>query len=209
MKLAVIGASGKSGLKFVQLALEDSFEIKAGINRLNKIKSTSPNLEIVKCNALNFDEIENLISGCQAVVSLIGHGRKSPANLQTLAITNVIKAMKKQGISRLISLTGNGVRMTGDKITLIDLFLNFSIKLIDPNRIKDGISHADLIRHSELDWTILRVLKLHDLYESDFSLTDNGPAKVLVSRKEVARAIIIMLKNDSYFKRLPLISKIQ
>ncbi len=208
MKIAVVGASGKSGIKFIDLALKNGYQIKAGINRSNKL-TNKDNLEVVKCNALNYSEIEELISGCQVVVSLIGHGRKSPSNLQTQAISNIIKAMKKQNIRRLISLTGTGVRKTGDKITLIDRLLNFSIKLIDPKRIDDGLKHAEVIEKSDLDWTIIRVLKLHDLYESKFSLVELGPAKVLVSRKEVAEAIILLIKNNSFINKFPIIGKIK
>ena len=209
MKIAVIGASGKSGLKFIDLALLKGYQVKAGVNRTNKLTLEKENLEVIKCNALNYAEVENLISGCQAVISLIGHGRKSPSNLQTEAISNVIKVMENNNIRRLISLTGTGVRKEADKITLLDRLLNFSIGLIDPKRISDGIKHSQVIASSNLDWTVLRVLKLHDLYESKFTLTEFGPAKTLVSREEVARAIILLIEDNSFVKKFPIISKIK
>ena len=207
MKIAVIGSSGKSGLKFIDNAINQSFQIRAGINRDNKLKENA-NLEIVKCNALDLDQVINLLTGCQAVVSLIGHKRNSPADLQSKSIENVIEAMKKNGIKRLVSLTGTGVRVKGDKITIIDRILNFTIKLIDPKRIKDGIKHAEIINKSDLDWTIIRVLKLHDLYTGKFKLSQNGPTKILASRIEVAQAILQTLNDESYLKKLPILSKI-
>lgn len=206
MKVAVVSANSRSGQFFIKQALINNIEIKAGINRKNNLLNDKL-ITVIKCNALVKSDVINLISGCDAVVSVIGHGRSSPANLQSDAVTNVIEAMNQLGIKRLISLTGTGVRQKGDKITIIDRILNLSISLIDPKRIKDGLRHAEIIQNSNLDWSIVRVLKLDNFMTKKYKLTKNGPTKVLTSRNEVGLAIIELLKNNSFIKEMPIISK--
>lgn len=205
MKVAVVAASGRSGVAFVDRALEAGMVVRAGIRSSNPFNSHK-NLQVVKCDAGNKSDLENLMKGCDAVVSLIGHVKGSPANIQTDATKNIVAAMKKLNIKRLISLTGTGVRQRGDKITLLDRFLNFGVSVADPARVKDGIEHFKVIENSSLDWTVLRVLKLQNTKPKKYRLTLNGPAKTIVSREEIADAIIDVLRNKKFHKKAPIIS---
>ena len=96
MKIAVIGASGRSGREFVNKALIAGYHVRAGVfsTRIPDAK----NLEIVSCNATDVNQMQQLISGCDAVVSFIGHVKGSPKSVQTNAIKNAIEAMKKENI---------------------------------------------------------------------------------------------------------------
>ncbi len=207
MKIAVIAANGRSGRAFLKEALDRGHSINAGVHNINHANlKMHHNLSIVPCDATRIEDIKNLIKGQDAVVSLIGHVKGSPADVQTKSIQNIIQAMDELGIKRLISLTGTGVRFPGDKITLIDRFLNLSISTIDPKRIKDGKDHVNVIKASDTDWTLIRVLKLQDTKPSKYKLTENGPTRVYVGRSTVARAIIEVLEQSSFIKKAPIIS---
>lgn len=205
MKIAVIGANGKTGQLFVDEAVQRGHVIRAGVYRGNTF-TKSDYIETVQCDAMNLGDVENLIKGCDVVVSLIGHIPRSPAFVQTTAISNVLSAMKKQGIRRIVSLTGTGVRIKGDKPSFVDRIMTLAITAIDPQRIRDGIAHADVLRESDTDWTIIRVLKLTNLPMHRYTLTPGGPARVLVSRASVADAILRVLLDDSHRKQAPVIS---
>ena len=114
--------------------------------------------------------------------------------------------MAKNNIKRLVSLTGTGVRFPNDKITLIDRFLNSTIRLIDPKRINDGTEHVKVIKNSDSDWTVLRVLKLQNTSLGEFKLTLNGPAKLIVARAEVAQAVLDILEHKLFMHQAPIIS---
>lgn len=206
MKIAVIAANGRTGKEFLETALNHGHKIRAGVFGGHSLK-LDKELELVECNATKLADIEKLIKGCDAVASFIGHGKKSPPTVQTDAIKNVIKASKKMGLKRIISLTGTGVRFPEDKITYIDKILNFSIYKIDPQRVNDGIAHAEVLKASNLDWTIIRVLKLTDANPGSFTLKSNGPTKILTPRKEVALACLQVLEEKSFIKEAPIISR--
>ena len=206
MKLAVVAANGRSGSVFVNEALRRGHSVKAGVYGQHSF-SASENLEIVECDAQSKEQLRSLISGSDAVVSMIGHGKNSPAHVQTDAIKNIVEISKQLGVKRVISLTGTGVRFPGDKITLMDRLLNLSISIIDPKRVNDGIEHAKFLQTSQLDWTIIRVLKLTNGPAKSFSLTANGPTKVFTPRTEVALACLQVLEQGSYAGQAPIISK--
>ncbi len=206
MKIAVIAASGRSGRAFVTAALDAGHSVVAGVHSHNPFVN-HPQLTVLSCDATKSSDIAQLLSGCDAVVSLIGHGQRSSPSVQTDAIRVICEMMKTQKIHRLISLTGTRVRLESDHVTLIDKILNFSIAHIDPLRIADGIAHAEVIKDSGLDWSILRVLKLQNTRLKPFRLTTHGPTKVITSRAEVAQAILQLLNNNSYIHAMPIISK--
>ena len=205
MKVAVIAANGRSGQAFVEAALTAGHTIRAGVRGKNYLKS-HPDLTIVECDATNESQLKNLISGQEAVASFIGHVKGSEPNVQTIAIQHVVNIMNELGIKRLVSLTGSGVRFAGDKISLVDRILNLSISIIDPARVKDGKNHVEVLKVSDLDWTVIRVLKLQNVPPKPFTLREHGPTKWYVGRQEVAQAFLQVLEKHSFIKQAPIIS---
>lgn len=206
MKFAVIAANGRTGRAFVQVALSAGHQVRAGVHNGNSLDE-SLGLTLVDCDATIESDVSKLIQGQDAVVSFIGHVRGSTANVQTDAIKVIVSAMDKAGLKRLVSLTGTGVRVPGDKITLTDRILNFSIGVIDPKRVADGRNHATVLMDSGLDWTIVRVLKLTNGKSRPFTLCANGPTKEFVSRTEVALAVLEVLEQNSFVHQTPIIGK--
>ncbi len=207
MKIAVIGADGRSGRAFLEIALEAGHEIRAGV-RMSDKPSEYENLTYVQCDATKPAQVRELITGCSVVVSLIGHVKGSPSDVQTKAMKVIVSEMKNMKKKRIISLTGTGVRFEGDKITLLDRILNLAISLIDPARVSDGKQHVEVLKHSELDWTVIRVLKLANTDMRPFVLREKGPTKLFVSRKDVARAVLQVLETDRYHNSAPMIGSV-
>jgi nucleoside-diphosphate-sugar epimerase len=205
MIIAILAANGRTGKVFTELALKRGHTVRAGVHQSNPFK-TQTGLTVIPTDATSLSEIKNLLQGCDAVASFIGHGKDSPPSVQTEATQAVVSAMTDLGIPRVISLTGTGVRLPGDKPSFIDKILNVAIARIDPNRINDGIMHAELLQDSPLDYTILRVLKLTNGRPQNYSLTAGGPARLFTSRQTVARAALDILEQDIYRKQAPVIS---
>jgi putative NADH-flavin reductase len=207
MKIAVIAANGRTGQAFVQAALKAGHQVRAGVHNSSNIKPV-PGLSLIECDATQEDQVTRLIQGQDAVVSFIGHVRGSAPDVQTNAIKVIVATMNKLHQKRLVSLTGSGVRMSNDKITLTDHLLNMGIGMIDPKRVADGKTHAQVLKNSDLDWTIIRVLKLTDGNSGQFTLRPNGPTKSFVSRAEVAQAVLQVLEQYTFIRLAPIIGNI-
>lgn len=205
MKIAVVAANGRSGTYFVNAALQAGHSIKAGVMGKHSF-AEHPNLTIAQCNALELGDIMQLLIGCDAVVCLIGHTKKTDPHVQTIAMQNILQTMQDIDMHRVVSLTGTGVRLTGDIVPAIDKLLNFAVGIVDPKRIADGKQHALLLMQSQTDWTLLRVLKLQNTAPSPFILTPNGPTKTYVSRGDVAAAILQVLEQKSFIRQAPILS---
>lgn len=206
MKIAVVGANGRSGKAFVDAALKAGHTVRAGVYSYNNFVATHT-LEVMQCDATSELDVTHLIQGQDVVVSFIGHVKGSSATVQTDAMKVLVRVLEQAGPKRIVSLTGTGVRFPGDRISFIDYVLNFAVRFIDPARVSDGITHAEVLKNSKLDWTIIRVLKLEDINPSAFTLTEHGPTKWYVSRTVVAKAVLEVLEQDSFIQKAPIISK--
>ncbi len=204
--VAVIAADGRSGRAFVAAALNAGMIVRAGYHGNPRLLPSDECLTAVHCDATSEVDVRALLDGADVVVSLIGHVKNSPATVQTDSIKTVAKVMKDYGLRRIISLTGTGVRLPGDTPSFIDRILNVCIRLIDPRRISDGIEHAKFLMSSDLNWTIVRVLKLTNGPSSGtvkFSL--HGPAEVLTPRARAAHGIVDIINDDLYNQQAPIV----
>lgn len=206
MRIAVIAANGRAGQAFVHAALDAGHDVRAGIRGDDPFEAHE-HLTSVQCDATKPDDVAVLLRSSDAVVSLIGHIRGSSANVQTAATKTVLDEMKRRGLKRIISLTGTGVRIDGDKPGIIDKLANLFIARVDPNRVNDGIGHVKVLQTSETDFTVVRVLKLTNGRSTEFDLTEHGPAAHFTSRREVAQAIIECLEDNRFLRKYPVISQ--
>ncbi len=203
--VAVLGADGRSGQECVKALLGAGDMVRAGVHS-GSLESRA-GLVQQNCNVMSKSDVQSLLQGASVVVSLIGHGKDSPVNLQVTAIRNCIEALADQPNARLISLTGTGVRFPGDKPSLLDHILNISIKLIDRNRIVDGIEHAKVMQQGPVNWTLLRVLKLtNGKHSGTPRLSPGGPAELFTPRARVAAAIVEIIGTNTFHRQAPVIS---
>ncbi|MBN9397597.1 NAD(P)H-binding protein [Candidatus Saccharibacteria bacterium] len=206
MNIAVIAANGRSGKAFVAEALAAGHSVKAGVHGSSDLQPHEQ-LAVVPCDATKEEDLRMLLEGQDAAVSFIGHVKGSPANVQTDAMNVLVRVMETLGIKRVVSLTGTGVRFPGDKISLVDRFLNFGVSVVDPARVNDGRDHVEVLKQSNLDWTVLRVLKLENITPMPFTLREHGPTKWVVSRQDVAKAVLQVLEEASFIRQAPILSR--
>lgn len=206
MNIAVIAANGRLGKEFVRTALEAGHSVRAGVRGENTLAPHAL-LEVVSCDATNADDLRVLLQNQEVVVSAIGHVKGSAPDVQTVATKVLVGVMEELGIKRYVDVTGTGVRFAGDKITLIDRFLNMGVGIVDPSRVKDGRDHQEVLKVSSLDWTTIRVLKLQNVAARPFSLTLHGPTKFFVGREEVAGAMLQVVQDGAFLKQAPIITK--
>lgn len=209
MKICIFGADGRTGIEVLRYAKSKGYEIVAFVYGENSLFATEKNIEIIKGDALNYAQVLRACSsGIDAVVSTLGHIKGSNPRMQTRGMSNIVKAMQESNVRRIISLTGTGARISEDKPSGIDRLLNFMVKKIDPERIADGVEHVQVLQNSNLDWTVVRVLKLTNSQKliRSYALTSGGPVELYTSRKKAARVMVDLLEDKNSFGKMPVIS---
>lgn len=209
MKICVFGADGRTGVEVVKYALEKGHEVVAFVHNKNAEKYLPEDIDIVEGDILKYEDVEKAIGNyTDSIISVVGHVKGSDPLMQTKGIQNIVQVMHTKGVKRILSLTGTGARMKKDTPSFIDYVLNFFVRLVDPDRVRDGEEHLKVLENSDLDWTVLRVLKLTESEKEvqNYILTEGGPAELTTSRKKVAKILVDLGEEGDYIKKAPVVS---
>ncbi|EMR03136.1 NAD(P)-dependent oxidoreductase [Cesiribacter andamanensis] len=208
-KIALFGATGQTGQKFLEAALAKGYSVKALVRDARKLPQASDRLEIIQGDVLTAKDVEETIKGTDVVVSLFGHVKGSPAWLQTNGTRNIVSAMNRQQVERIISLSGGGLPYPDkDRPKLADHLIRTIMKLAVPKILNDAIAHADVLKSSSVTWVIVRAPRL-----------TNGPAKgnyrvgwvgvhasTTISRADLAHFLLRQVEEQQFNFQMPFVS---
>ncbi len=209
MRVAVFGATGRTGRHLVEGALRDGHEVVALVRDPGKLDVAGRGkLRVVEGDVLIPFRVEEAVAGTDAVLSALGHTKTSPKDVQTRGTRNIVAAMKKHGVRRLLSLTGAGVREAGDRPKPVDRVFSGLLKLLQGDVLADAELHAEVVRGSGLDWTIVRAPRLTGgaatgKYRVGLVGQNSGTK---ISRADVAGFMLRGVTDDSYIGRAPMVS---
>lgn len=209
-KIALFGATGQTGQPFLQKALEAGYTVKALVRSPEKVTQQSDRLEVIKGDALNPTDIEKTIAGTDIVVSLIGHVDGSPKWLQTDATRNVVAAMKKEGVERIISLSGGGVPFPEkDQPKFADKAFRFIMGIFFSKVLNDAVKHAEVLKDSGLDWVIVRGPRLtNDPATGKYRVGWVGVNSGLkLTRADLADFLVKQVEDETYNQQMPMVSE--
>ena len=208
MKIAVFGASGRTGRPFVQQALAAGHTLIALVRTPATFPIKHKNLTVVPGDAMNASDVELVVQEADAVVSALGQTKNSPKDMQTVATKNIVEAMNKYGITRLVSLTGAGVDAPQDKPKLMNHIIKFALKTMSGAVLQDAEQHAAVLRDSTLNWVIVRGPMLTEgPYTGKYRVGWVGiNTGARISRDDVADFMLKQVTDDTYLQKAPMIS---
>jgi len=208
MRIAVFGATGRTGRPLVNEALAEGHEVVALARDPSKMGVSHERLRVVPGDVLDAAKVEEVVAGSDAVVSILGHAKGSPKDVQTRGTENIVAAMHKHGVRRLVSLTGAGVRDPGDRPKLVDRVFGLLLRILDRATLEDGERHAEVIRRSDLDWVIVRGPRLTEgpkrgTYRVGLIGKNSGTQ---VSRADLAEFMLQQTESDDHLRQMPVVS---
>lgn len=208
MKIVVFGASGGTGKQVVRQALDAGHHVTAFVRTPSKLVIEHSNLSIFQGDVTDAEKVEQAIAGQEAVISTLGPTRPAVPGMMETAARNIIAAMHKHGLKRLISTTGAGVRDPQDRPKLFDKFMKALLTLMAGDVLRDSEANVNNIRSSDLDWTIVRFPRLMDgqhtgEYRVGYIGKNSGSQ---ISRADGADFIIGELENGEYLNKAPIVS---
>lgn len=160
MKIVVIGATGGTGKQLVEQGIAAGHEMTAVIrNPAASLTIQHKNLEIIQGDVLK-THLEPMLKGNDVVMSVLGVHSRAPTVVYSQGVTNIINAMVRVGIRRLICVSASGLDPGPLWQRLIAKPLLWAL-------LKEGYTdmtrmEAEIRKHNDLDWTIVRPPRLTD-----------------------------------------------
>lgn len=208
MKLAIFGATGRTGQHLVQQALNAGHEVSVLARTPSKLTVQNPRLNVVQGDILDAARVEQTIAGADAVLSALGPTQNKPDYVVSRGMDNILNAMKKHGVRRLVISAGAGVPDPNDAPQLMNHIISFLLHLVSRHVVEDMTRTVNAVRSSDRDWTIVRVPMLTDDPQSGnirVGYLGKGTG-VRLSRADMAAFMLQQVASDTYVRKAPVIS---
>lgn len=210
MKILIIGASSGVGFATAKEALEQGHEVRGFARSIDKVGINNPAFEKFKGDALAAADVEAALNGVDAVIQTLG----VPLNLKLLTgpitlfseTTRILAPlMERVGPRRLVALTGFGA---GDSKSAIGMFQRLPFHLVFGQAYADKSVQEEIIKSSDLDWTIARPGVLTDGARTGNYKVLHQPDEWrngMISRANVAEFLVRAAADDEMIGKEPVL----
>ena len=198
MKIAITGASGKTGFRIAEEGLKKGLKIKQVIRKNSKVSRGLENLETIRLSLDKREELDKSLKDVDALVIATG-ARASldltgPAKVDALGVYRQLQSCKRVGIKRVILVSSLCSGKIFHPLNLFGLILIW--KKIGEN----------YLRNSNLEWTIIRPGGLKETEEIkaeniNYSKEDTQ-FEGSIPRRLVAKCCVDSLFNKDSFKKI-------
>ena len=208
MKLLIFGATGGTGRQVVKQALDRGHAVTAFTRNPAKLDIQHPHLQVVRGDVTEPNSVERAVEGQDAVVCVLGAGQKLTGTVRSEGTRNIVRAMERSGIQRLICQSTLGAGDSWGSLNFFWKYIMFGCLL--RNVLADHQRQESEVTQSRLDWTIVRPGSFVDgdrtgQYRHGFPGTDTT-SQLKISRADVADFILKQLVDDSYLYQTPSLS---
>jgi nucleoside-diphosphate-sugar epimerase len=211
MRVIVFGATGGTGRATVRELLDGGHEVTAFSRHADQLGMRSERLHLVSGDALYPEDVEVAVARHDAVVVALGvndnplkvrvlHRSHTPTNICSEGTRNIIRAMKKHGVRKLVVVSAYGV---GETRGLLPLPFKLAYRLLLKEQIADKERQEQLVRDSELDWVIVQPVGLTNARPKD-EVVASASGEVrhsTVPRRNVGRFLVEAVLGDRFLHR--------
>jgi putative NADH-flavin reductase len=198
MKLAIFGATGRTGRHLVEQALADGHELTAIVRNRNGLDpQESQRLNVLTADIMDPAQVAPAIAGVDAVISAIGPRGRSQGTPTADSAKSIVRAMEDTDRRRLIEISGSMVDDTGD-----GAFLRYVGKPLARRFLRgayeDMREAEESIHQSRLEWTIMRPPRLTDGPAAGryrIAIDRNLPRGFSISRADLAAAVLAVISD--------------
>ncbi|WP_331234740.1 NAD(P)-dependent oxidoreductase [Natronorarus salvus] len=203
MKIAVFGATGRTGLPLIERALDGGHEVVAHTRSPEKLPQRD-RLVVVGGDAYTGAGVVEAVSGVDAIVSVLGQGSNSPGDLLTVSGDHILGAMAETGVGRLVVLVGAGVREEGESVTLAGRAMGLLLRVVAGDVLDDATEHVRRVKATDPEWSVVRAPRLTEGGpEGAYRVGDVALGFDAVDRADVAACLLDRVENGDYVREMP------
>jgi putative NADH-flavin reductase len=195
MNLANFGATGGTGRQLVDQALEEGHAVTVLVRNPAVFPLQHERLSLVEGDVRDRARVEAVVTGQDAILSALGTNQRGPTTLCTDGIERILTAMAHARVRRLLVVSAYGAAESHHR-NLYNLLLWTTLKekMLDKERMED------LIKHSDVDLTLVRPSRLSDgprtqQYQSSSDLRMHITSRI--SRVDVAAFMLQHIPDTS------------
>ena len=210
MRIALFGATGAIGRHVLEQAIAAGHDVKAFTRSADRLPSDDDRVVAIEGDATSADHVASAIEGTDAVISALGPATNKPEEvaIAVSAMTNILAAMERHDVRRLVALSGGAVEVPGERKARGDAIASAVVRLFARHVVAAKQREFGLIHASRVDWVAVRPPRVTNGPLTGEYRTGRialGPRSA-ISRADLAHFMLRCVVEDDYLRRAPFIS---
>jgi nucleoside-diphosphate-sugar epimerase len=209
MKLTIFGATGRTGKHLVEQALAADYEVIVFVRNPSKLSTTHERLMVMQGDVTDPLAVERAIQGADVVISVMatsGSQKIAKNKPLTCGTQNIIDAMGRYGVNRLVISAGSSIPQPNDRPDIRFKLLKVLVKLLAPASYEDTVGSVEVVQASGLDWTIVRMGRAVDAPATGVRVGYvNGALGLRITGADAAAFILDEALERKYVHQTPVI----
>lgn len=206
MRITVFGANGPTGRLLTAQALTAGHDVVAVTRRPESFPLHHDRLTVVGADVLDQVAIGPALAGTDAVLSTLGVPfGKTPVVTYSRGAVNIIAAMNRHGVRRLVAVTSTAVdpHPYADAGFLFNRVLQPYVTNVLGKTVYDDMRRMeDLVRASTVDWTIVRPAGLYDRPDiTAYRMAEGRAEGRFTARTDLAASLLALVNDDLYLRK--------
>jgi putative NADH-flavin reductase len=206
--IALFGGTGRTGRRVLDRSLAAGYDVRMLARNPSGVGADRDHLTVVAGDVLDPGAVDETLAGADAVISVFGQVKDSPATLQEDGTRAIVNGMQRRGIRRIISLSGGGLHDPHDRPKVADRVIRLLLRTFAGTVLADAEAHLTVLRASDLDWTVVRGPRLTEgpaagRYRVGWVGVGTGTQ---ISRDDLADFIMTQVDDDRFRHALPFVS---
>jgi len=198
MKIAITGASGKTGYRISEEAVKKGYKVRQIIRKNSKVSEGLETIETIRISLDKKEELDKALKDVDVLVIATG-ARASldltgPAKVDALGVFRQLESCKRVGIKRVILVSSLCTGKLFHPLNLFGLILIWK---------KIG---ERFLRNSNFEWTIIRpggLKEIEDIKSENINYSkEDTQFNGSIPRRLVAKCCIDSLKNKDSINKI-------
>jgi putative NADH-flavin reductase len=202
MKIAVFGANGPTGRLLTQLALDEDHDVVAFTRHPDAFQTAHRRLEVAGGDVHDADAVASAIEGAAAVLSTLGAPfAKTPINVYSDGMANMMAGMHAAGIKRLVCVTSSAIGPHPEPLggfIFEKVMQPYVINKLGKTVYDDMRRMEAMVSDSDLAWTIVRPSGLFEAPTvSDYAVAVDHIRLRFTARIDLADCLLRQALSDT------------
>ena len=204
MKILVIGATGATGKLAVKRLLARGHEVTAFARRPADVTERHEHLKVVEGDARDQASLDRACVGQDAVLVAFGPRSRAKDDLQEALSRNLILAMNKAGVKRVVELSAWGAGSSKSQMKFVFKIIRYTFL---KGLFDDKERGEELLTKSDLDWTLVRPGRLKDdeARGGIKASLDGAGITAWINREDVADFMCDEIESNEWVRKAPLV----
>jgi putative NADH-flavin reductase len=206
MRIVIFGANGQTGRLLTGQALAVGHDVAAVTRRPAGFPVTHDRLAVVDADVHDAPAVRRTIEGADVVLSALGVPfTRKPITVYSEGADNIIAAMSCHGVKRLVVVSSSATephRHANGGFLLNRVLQPLVTATIGKTTYADMRRMEDLVRGSDLEWTIMRPSGLFDAPGvTPYELHEEQAPGIFTSRADLAASLLDQATSTRFVRK--------